>query len=75
MGRPSKEDKIKQVPRRLLYTPNEAAILLCCGRPFLLDEINKGKLGFVQRGQRRFVPAVALEKYVEEHTQIGGKAL
>ena len=74
MGRPSKQEKIKQVPRRLLYTPSEAAILLCCGRSFLLEEMDNGNLGFVRRGQRRFVPAVALDKYVEEHTQIGAKA-
>ena len=74
MGRPSKQDKIKQVPRRLLYTTNEAATLLCCGRPFLLEELDNGNLGFVRRGQRRFVPATALDKYVEEHTQLGGKA-
>ena len=36
MGRPSNQEKIKQVPRRLVYTTNEAATLLCCGRPFLL---------------------------------------
>ncbi len=74
MGRPSKQEKIKQVPRRLVYTTNEAATLLCCGRPFLLEELNNGNLGFIRRGQRRYVPAAALEKYVEERTQTGGQA-
>ena len=38
------------------------------------EELNNGNLGFIRRGQRRYVPAAALEKYVEERTQIGGQA-
>lgn len=72
MGRPSKQDKIKMIPRRLLYTTNEAATLLCCGRPFLLSELDAGNLGFVRRGRLRLIPAAALDKYVEERTQKGG---
>ena len=74
MGRPSKQDKIKQVPRRLLYTTTEAATLLCCGRPFLLDELKAGRLGYVLRGNRKHVPETALDRYIEERTQTGGLA-
>ncbi len=74
MGRPSKQDKIKQVPRRLLYTTTEAATLLCCARQFLLDELKAGRLGYVLRGSRKYVPAAALDKYVEEQTQLGGQS-
>ena len=74
MGRPSKQDKIKKVPRRLLYTTTEAATLLCCARQFLLDELKDGKLGYVLRGTRKYVPAAALDKYVKEHTQVEGQS-
>lgn len=62
------------IPRRLLYTTNEAATLLCCARQFLLDELRTGKLGYVLRGNRKYISAVALDKYIEEHTQVGGGA-
>ena len=71
MGRPSKEEQIKQIPRRLLYTTNEAAKLLCCGRPFLLEELKNGNLGYIRRGRLWLIPAAALDKYIEERTQLG----
>ena len=59
-----KEPKV--IPRRALYPTGEACQLLCCSINFLKAEIADGKIGYIIRNNRKLIPAVAIDKYIEE---------
>lgn len=73
MGRALKPEKVKPIPQRLVYPAGEACMLLCCSINFLRAEIADGKIGYIVRNNRKLIPAAEIEKYVREHTQIGGQ--
>lgn len=54
----------KEIPRRMLYPTGEAQILLCCSPVFLKEEMDAGRLKYVIRNSRRYVPAFAIDEYL-----------
>lgn len=56
--------KDKNIPRRELYPTGEAKYLLCCSPTFLMEEMDAGRLGYVLRGNRRYIPQFAIDEYV-----------
>ena len=54
----------KEIPRRMLYPTGEALILLCCSPVFLKVEMDAGRLKYVIRNSRRYVPAFAIDEYL-----------
>lgn len=59
-----KEKAARNIPRRELYPTGEAGYLLCCGPTFLLEEMDAGRLKYVLRNKRRYIPQFAIEEYV-----------
>jgi predicted DNA-binding transcriptional regulator AlpA len=53
------------VPERHLYRIPEAMVLLSMSRSVIYEEIRAGRLKTVKRGTSRFVPALAINAYVE----------
>lgn len=68
MARPAKQvqKERKDVPRRELYPTGEAQFLLCCSPTFLKEEMEAGRLKYVIRNNRRFVPAFAIDEYLHD---------
>ncbi len=50
---------------KLLYRPNEAAVLVSQGRTKLYEAIAAGELRSVKVGGSRLIPADALREYAE----------
>ena len=51
-------------------SPPEAAKLMMCSALHVRELIRKQKLPCYQVGNRRYIPRVAIQKYVAEHTTI-----
>ncbi|MFB7915236.1 helix-turn-helix domain-containing protein [Streptomyces sp. NPDC056061] len=49
---------------RLLYRPEEAAVVLRIGRSMVYEEIRLGRLRTVRIGRRRLVPPDYIEEYI-----------
>ncbi|WP_459644601.1 excisionase family DNA-binding protein [Kineococcus sp. NUM-3379] len=52
------------VPTKLLYRPEEAAVLLSVSRSIVFELLRSGRLRSVKEGRTRLVPARALHEYV-----------
>lgn len=59
-----KQVTVRNIPRRELYPTGEAEFLLCCGPTFLQEEMDSGRLGYVLRNKRRYIPQFAIDEYV-----------
>jgi hypothetical protein len=53
------------VPKRHMYRIPEAMVLLSMKRTQIYEQIRAGRIKTVAEGRTRFVPAVAITKYVE----------
>ncbi|MEU6535823.1 helix-turn-helix domain-containing protein [Streptomyces sp. NPDC047000] len=50
---------------RVLYRPEEAAVVLGVGRSLVYEEIRLGRLQSVRIGRRRLIPPEYIAQYVE----------
>lgn len=53
------------VPERHLYRIPEAMQLLSMSRSVIFEQIRAGRLRSVTQGRSRFIPALAINEYVE----------
>jgi excisionase family DNA binding protein len=65
---PSKErNKVKhsEIAKKLLYTPEEAAVLLSMSRSRVYVLLSRRWIGSIKEGRRRLVPVSEVESYIQ----------
>jgi excisionase family DNA binding protein len=54
-----------EITKKLLYTPEEAALLLSMSRSRIYVLLSRQRIGSIKEGRARLVPFSALESYVQ----------
>jgi excisionase family DNA binding protein len=57
--------KHSEITKKLLYTPEEAAILLSMSRSRLYVLLSRQRIGSIKEGRARLVPVSELESYIQ----------
>ena len=57
--------KHSQITTKLLYTPEEAAVLLSMSRSRVYVLLSRQRIGSIKEGRRRLVPFIELESYIQ----------
>jgi len=57
--------KHSEITNKLLYTPEEAAVLLSMSRSRVYVLLGRQRIGSIKEGRRRLVPLIELESYIQ----------
>ena len=67
------EGQMTEIPDKLLYSPEETAVMLGCGRSYTFELIARGELESFKLGRLRKVPREAIDAYIQRlRTADGG---
>jgi excisionase family DNA binding protein len=57
--------KHSEITKKLLYTPEEAAVLLSMSRSRIYALLSRQRIGSIKEGRARLVPVSELESYIQ----------